>query len=74
MAKTKVEKAFHEVMHNKPKIVAHTEKKYGAERAHKQEVAIALAKARRAGAKIPGPNSPCTAEDLARGYGIAKED
>lgn len=57
MAKTKTQKkvaaAFHEVMHNEPKVVAKTREKKGAAQAHKQEVAIALSKARKAGAKIP---------------------
>ncbi len=39
--------AFHEVMHNEPKIVGQTRRKKGEAAAHKQEVAIALSKARR---------------------------
>lgn len=39
--------AFHEVMHNEPAIVGKTRKKKGEAAAHKQEVAIALSKARR---------------------------
>lgn len=45
--------AFHEVKHNEPKVVAHTRKKFGATDAAKQKVAIALSKARKAGASIP---------------------
>jgi hypothetical protein len=46
-----VDKAFHEVMHNEPSTV----KKKGRTKAqqHKQKVAIALSKARQAGADIP---------------------
>lgn len=51
--KAKVRAAFEEVHENEPGIVAHTRKKFGAERAEKQRTAIALDKARRAGAKIP---------------------
>lgn len=54
MAKTKsdkiVERAFSEVEHNEPKIVAHTREKFGEKRAEKQKVAISLSKARKAGA------------------------
>ena len=45
--------AFHEVKHNEPKIVGHTRRKFGASDAAKQRVAIALSKARKAGASIP---------------------
>lgn len=48
-----VEAAFHEVKHNEPKIVGHTRRKFGATDAAKQKVAIALSKARKAGASIP---------------------
>jgi len=44
--------AFHEVYSNEPAIVAKTRRKSGAVAARKQKVAIALSKARRAGAKI----------------------
>lgn len=47
--------AFREVNENVPKAVQSTAKKYGAERARKQSVAIALSKARRRGAKLPSP-------------------
>lgn len=39
--------AFHEVMHNEPEIVGQTRRKKGEKAAHRQEVAIALSKARR---------------------------
>lgn len=45
--------AFSEVNSNPPKVVQSTYKKYGASRARKQQVAIALSKARKAGASIP---------------------
>jgi hypothetical protein len=45
--------AFHEVKHNEPRIVGHTRRKFGASDAAKQKVAIALSKARKAGASIP---------------------
>jgi hypothetical protein len=46
-----VSSAFHEVKHDTPKIVTHTAAKFGQERADKQRVAIALSKARAAGAR-----------------------
>lgn len=49
----KTEAAFHEVAHNEPAAVAKTRKKKGKAAARKQEIAIALSKARRAGAHIP---------------------
>ena len=51
--RAKVQAAFHEVMHAPPKIVQKTRRKAGPAKAHKQSVAIALSKARQAGAKIP---------------------
>jgi len=45
--------AFHEVYKDTPRIVSHTARKFGAKRAEAQRVAIALEKARKAGAKIP---------------------
>jgi len=51
--RAKVQAAFHEVMHAPPKIVQKTRRKAGPTKAHKQSVAIALSKARQAGAKIP---------------------
>lgn len=47
-----VARAFHEVYHNTPKIVTHTAEKFGAKDAQKQRVAIALSKARKAGADV----------------------
>lgn len=71
----KVAAAFHEVSTNEPGIVAHTRAKYGSRRAAKQKVAIALSKARKAGAKVPrvetNPLSPgryLVSGDLGRGY------
>lgn len=51
-SKAKVERAFHEVFHNTPTIVAATMAKKGPKAAQKQRVAIALDKARRSGAHI----------------------
>lgn len=51
----KIKKAFSEVKKNPPSILAKTRRKYGAKRAEKQRIAIALSKARKAGAKIPSP-------------------
>jgi hypothetical protein len=74
---TKAEKqtaaAFREVYRDEPSIVGKTRAKYGAERATAQKRAIALAKARRAGARIPMARStrgsgPMGAPDLRRGY------
>jgi hypothetical protein len=45
-----VSSAFHEVMHNKPRTVDTSKSAAGQ---HKQMVAIALSKARAAGARIP---------------------
>ena len=50
-----VSAAFEEVTSNPPKVLASTSRKFGAARAHKQKIAIALSKARRAGAKLPNP-------------------
>jgi hypothetical protein len=47
--------AFREVHANEPSIVGRTRSKFGAERAEKQRTAIALSKARAAGAQIPKP-------------------
>jgi len=47
------EAAFHEVKHNEPRIVGHTRRKFGAAKAARQKVAIALSKSRKAGANIP---------------------
>lgn len=64
--KRKVAAAFHEVMHNTPKIVKTTARKKGAAQAHKQEIAIALSKARAAGAHIPkkGGNTTLDADSM----------
>jgi len=43
----------HELKHNPPKILSHTRKKFGAEKADKQRVAILLSKSRKRGANIP---------------------
>jgi len=51
--RSKLQAAFHEVKHNRPAVVSETARKKGSEAAHKQEVAIALSKARRAGAAVP---------------------
>lgn len=45
--------AFREVHANEPSVVAQTREKFGPERAEKQRTAIALSKARKAGANIP---------------------
>jgi Family of unknown function (DUF6496) len=71
----KVSAAFREVNRNEPGIVAHTRAKYGSRRAAKQKVAIALSKARKAGAKVPrvetnplSPGAYLVGGDLGRGY------
>ena len=48
-----VQRAFAEVTKSPPKVVAQTKRKKGPTQAHKQSVAIALSKARQAGAKVP---------------------
>lgn len=50
----RIEAAFHEVKHDVPAIVKHTARTEGAKQAHRQSVAIALSKARKAGADVPG--------------------
>lgn len=50
-----VDTAFKEVNENVPGVVKSTAAKYGVQRAQKQKVAIALSKARKAGARISGP-------------------
>lgn len=52
-SKSILKRSFAEVFGNEPKIVGQTRAKFGAKRAAKQKIAIALSKARRAGAKIP---------------------
>lgn len=54
MADSRVERAFHEIKHNPPAVLAQTRKKEGAGMARKQAIAIALSKARAAGADVPG--------------------
>jgi hypothetical protein len=49
----KTRAAFREVTKKEPKVVAKTRAKKGAKAASKQKVAIALNKARAAGARIP---------------------
>ena len=51
-----VDSAFQEVNANPPSILKSTAKKFGIARAKKQQVAIALSKARKAGAKLPSPS------------------
>lgn len=58
MAKDKVAAAFHEVHANEPSAVAKTRKKKGSAAAEKQRVAIALSKARAAGAHIKARGNP----------------
>ena len=48
-----MQRAFSEVKHNTPRVVKKTRKKFGAKRARKQKVAIALSKARAGGARVP---------------------
>lgn len=50
-----LDSAFSEVYSKTPKIVTHTARKFGSVIAKKQRVAIALSKARKAGADIPFP-------------------
>lgn len=55
MDKTKsklLQRAFHEVKHNEPRIVGKTRKKKGSKAAQRQKIAIALSKAREAGANV----------------------
>jgi hypothetical protein len=71
MRNGKVTAAFHEVYETEPAIVAQTRKKKGPEQARKQKTAIALSKARAAGATIrrrPSGSGPMTDSDLACGY------
>ena len=52
MAKDRrVSEAFSEVKHNPPQTVAKTRRKKGAKQARKQQIAIALSKARAKGAR-----------------------
>lgn len=45
--KSALKSAFHEVMHDEPKVVGKTRAKKGEEAARKQKIAIAMSKARR---------------------------
>jgi hypothetical protein len=56
--KKKVRAAFREVHQNEPKAVSQTRAKFGEKRAEAQKTAIALSKARKAGAKIPYKTKP----------------
>lgn len=51
--RAKIRDAFNEVETDEPAVVGATRRKKGARAARKQKVAIALAKARRAGVRIP---------------------
>ena len=51
-SKSLLQQMGHEMKVNPPRILAKTEKKFGAARAEKQRKAILLNKARRAGASI----------------------
>jgi len=53
-SKSIVKRMFDEVHSNTPRAVKRTARKKGKAAAEKQRVAIALSKARRAGANIPG--------------------
>lgn len=53
--KQRVESAFREVHEDEPESVKRTRRKKGSAAAEKQRKAIALAKARRRGARIPNP-------------------
>lgn len=67
-SKRKVEAAFREVKRDEPSVVAKTRRKKGAKAAEKQKIAIALDKARKAGAKIPRGSGVFTMSDLGQGY------
>jgi hypothetical protein len=70
-ARGTVAAAFREVTTNEPAVVAKTRRKQGAAAARRQTVAIALAKARRAGARVPYAaegSGPMTPHELRRGY------
>jgi len=66
-----VRNAFREVTANPPSQLAETRRKYGPVRAEKQRVAIALSKARKAGARIrrmPRGSAPFEMSEIKRGY------
>lgn len=60
----KVHAAFTEIKKNPPKILAKTKKKKGAAQANKQRVAIALSKAKKAGASVPAPTKDQVLQNL----------
>ncbi|MFQ5793041.1 MAG: hypothetical protein ACE5JI_21430, partial [Acidobacteriota bacterium] len=67
----KLEAAFHEVKHDEPSIVGHTRRKFGKARAEAQKTAIALDKAREAGARIrrkPKGSGAFSEAELAQGF------
>jgi hypothetical protein len=63
----KISSAFHEVFHNKPKTVDRSKSKEGQ---RKQMVAIALSKARAAGAHIPKGGSTPLSPDSLKGHAL----
>jgi hypothetical protein len=67
MAQTKTKKALQkagkEMKDRPPRVLAQTAKKYGEKVAEKQRKAILLAKARKAGAKVPPPKKRSTSKD-----------
>lgn len=67
---SKVESAFHEVFHNKPKTVDTSKSKEGQ---RKQMVAIALSKARAAGAHIPKGGTTPLSPDSLKGSALLKD-
>lgn len=76
-SRRKIAAAFREVNRNEPGVVQSTRRKFGARRAAKQKVAIALSKARARGARVKAPkmdNNPMSpgvrlvTGDLSRGY------
>lgn len=52
-----LETAGKEIKENPPQILASTRRKFGADRAKKQRIAILLSKARKLGGAIPKPKS-----------------
>ena len=55
--KSILEEVGSELKSNEPRIVGQTRQKYGPERALAQKRAILFSKARRAGARVPGPKN-----------------
>jgi hypothetical protein len=66
----KVAAAFHEVFHNKPKTVDTSKSPEGQ---RKQMIAIALSKARQAGAKIPKGGNTDLSRDSMKGAALCKD-